>query len=82
MSTKTTKTPPKATSKKRELLGEIRADSIYPVETFKQRTGLGTWAIRQMRRHGLRVHRQSNRCFVIGADFLEFLTQQAEEPPS
>lgn len=75
-------TPSKAGSKRRsELLGEIRSGSAYPLEVFRQKTGFGTWAIRQMRRAGLRIHRRSNRCFVIGADFLKFLTEQADASP-
>ena len=79
--TASSKTPPRATSKKRELLGEIRADSIYAIETFKQRISVGTWGFRQMRRAGLRICRSGGRGFVIGADFLEFLAQRAEDPP-
>ena len=74
-------TPPRPGSKKRELLGEIRADSIYAIETFKQRISVGTWGFRQMRRAGLRICRSGGRGFVIGADFLEFLAQRAEDPP-
>jgi hypothetical protein len=61
--------PPRATT----TLGEIRGDSVYPLEVFRQRTGLDTWAMRQARRAGLKVRRVGRRAFIIGADFLRYL---------
>ena len=59
------------------LLGEIRGDAVYPLEVFRQRTGLGVWALRAMRRSGLQVIRCSGRSFIRGADFFAFLDNQA-----
>ena len=59
-------------------LAPIKADEIYPIETFRSRTGLGVWAIRQMRRAGLRTHRVGGRCFILGTDFRNFLSREEE----
>lgn len=54
-------------------LGEIRADSVYPLEVFRRRTGLDTWAMRQARRAGLRVVRVGRRGFILGSDWVDYL---------
>jgi hypothetical protein len=61
------------------MLGEIRADAVYPLEVFRQRTGLDTWATRQARRAGLRVRRVGRRGFILGTDFIQYLESLTAE---
>ncbi len=51
----------------------ILLDAVYRLDEFKRRTGLGDFAIRQARRHGLRVFRMGGKSFVRGADFSAYL---------
>ncbi len=55
------------------LLGEIRADSAYPLPFFKRIAGMSDRALRTARRRGLIVRRSGARAFVLGRDFHEFL---------
>lgn len=58
-------------------LSPIRANEIYPLSVFMQRTGLGKQAMRTARRAGLIVGEIGNRKYVKGADFLKWYDQQA-----
>jgi hypothetical protein len=55
-------------------LTPIVADAAYPIELFGRATGLGNWALRQARRTGLRIRVVGRRRYVIGADWIEFLS--------
>jgi hypothetical protein len=58
--------------------GVIRADEVYTLREFQSRTRLGTWAMRQGRRSGLKVIDAHGRSFVRGADWFAYLERQAE----
>jgi hypothetical protein len=58
--------------------GVISAGDIYGIAEFRRRTGLQQWAIRTLRKRGLRVHKIGNKLFVTGDDFLAYLREQAE----
>lgn len=53
--------------------GSIRADEALTLAEFRRRTKLGDWALRTLRRQGLRVVTAGGRRFVLGEDFLQFL---------
>ena len=55
--------------------GEISSGSVYTIAEFSLRTGLGKWALRQLRRDGLLVRRVHGRTFVLGTDFIDFLSR-------
>ena len=57
-----------------EAPGPVEADVLYPLADFKARTGLGEFAMRTARRRGLKVTYAGNRGFVLGRDFLDYLT--------
>lgn len=59
--------------------GEIRRDSVYPLNEFRRRLGLTPSALRSATREGLRVDRVGKRGFVRGEEWLEFLRRRAEE---
>ena len=53
----------------------IHPDTLYTLADFKNRTGLGEHAMRTARRRGLKVTYGGNRGFVLGADFIDYLTK-------
>src|SRR5215218_5479248 len=53
--------------------GVIRGDEAYAMKEFMRRTNFGVWAMRGMRRRGLKVIQVAGRSFVRGSDFLAFL---------
>jgi hypothetical protein len=57
--------------------GAIRADVAYTLQELERRLGLGAWAMRQARRHGLKVRRVGRRGFVLGRDAIEYLERAA-----
>ncbi len=60
-------------SKSTEAPGVIASGEAYLLQEFARRTKLGTWAIRQARRAGLRVRTVGSRRFVLGSDWLAYL---------
>ena len=57
--------------------GVIRTDEVYTVSEFRRRTKLGDYAWRQLRRE-LRVVEVGRKQFIIGADWLDYLTRKAQ----
>ncbi len=55
-------------------IGSISAHELYSLEAVESRLGLGAWALRQMRRRGLRVLRCGGRGYILGADIIAHLT--------
>ena len=53
--------------------GEIRADCTYTLPEFKARLRLNDDAMRKAKRKGLPVRRLGRRCYVNGAEAIEFL---------
>ena len=58
--------------------GVIRADEAYSVAEFRRRTGLGDYAWRQIRRK-LRVVEVGRKRFILGGDWLAFLSRVTED---
>jgi hypothetical protein len=63
---------------KSEELAAIRSDEQYPLELFERMVGLGRAAVREARRHGLKVEYLHGRCFVRGQAWLDYCEQQAK----
>ncbi|MCA9040924.1 MAG: hypothetical protein KDA65_11300 [Planctomycetaceae bacterium] len=59
-------------------LDPVQPDELYPLQTFMELTGLGTRALRTMRRAGLKVRRVGGRGFILGRDFIEHLDEIGE----
>ena len=57
-------------------IGPIHPGVVYPVETFKQVSGLGRFAFKSARREGLKVRKVGGRRFVLGDEFAEFVAAQ------
>lgn len=53
-------------------LQAIHADSVYPVELFREITGLSEEAYAKARQRGLRTAKVGKRVFVVGSSWLEF----------
>lgn len=51
----------------------VDSNCAYPLELFRQITGLDSWALRMARRNGLRVVTVGRRKFVKGSDFIAYL---------
>jgi hypothetical protein len=63
----------------------VVAGELYSLDALKVRTKLGTAALRQARRSGLRVIRIGSRTFVDGGDFISWAKSQAaasDSPPA
>lgn len=63
----------------RPKLGPIAPDALYPLVALQERVGLGKTTMRTMRRQGLRVRYLCGRCFVRGADFIDFVEQHGRD---
>ncbi|QEG35269.1 hypothetical protein [Bythopirellula goksoeyrii] len=55
--------------------GVIHADAVYTLEEVKKRMRLGAAALRTARRHGLKVHRVGSRNYIIGKEFIDYISQ-------
>ncbi len=60
-------------------LAPISSAETYPLEIFKKLTGQGDWAMRQLRRAGLKVRKVGQRSYVRGSDWHEFLAREEAE---
>jgi hypothetical protein len=60
-------------------LREVRPEVMYPLPVLQGHTGLGSAALRQMRREGLAVRYISGRVFVLGRDFIEHVLRCAKD---
>lgn len=57
--------------------GEVRADSLYPVQVLLRRLGIGRNTLTSLRRRGLPVHSLGRRCTLIdGGELVRFLRAQ------
>ncbi len=57
----------------------IQPGTLYPLQLFKQLTGLGNHAMRTARRQGLKVRYLAGRAFVHSDDFFEYLRRLDEQ---
>lgn len=58
--------------------GRISADQILTLEAVRQELGLGSAALREARRKGLKIRRIGRRGYVFGADLIEFIRAQSD----
>jgi hypothetical protein len=60
-------------------LGPIEPHVLYPIEELKARSGMGTTAMRSLRREGLNVRYAAGRAYVLGRDFIEHVMQHGSD---
>lgn len=60
-------------------LGPIEPHVCYPLPDLKNRSGMGSTALRTARATGLRVRYVCGRGFVIGRDFIEWLEANSKD---
>jgi hypothetical protein len=58
--------------------GVILENGAYAISEFKKRTGLENAALRSARSRGLIIRQCGNRRFILGRDFLDFLSRESE----
>ncbi len=66
---------------KPDVAGEIHADGMYTLAEIRARLGLGTYALREARRHGLLVRKIGRRSYVLGKDILAFAAGDRQGVP-
>lgn len=57
----------------------IERGHVYPLAVFQRITQLRAWAMRTLRKRGLRVHIVGGRTFVSGDDFFDYLQRQTSQ---
>ena len=57
--------------------GVIDAAQAYTIAEFRRRMGIGDFAMRQLRRDGLRVVEIGRKRFILGRSWLKFLEEQS-----
>lgn len=55
-------------------LAPIEPSVLYPLADFQARTGLGRAALAEARKKGFSSRKLGNRKFILGQDFIDFLT--------
>ncbi len=59
----------------------IRTGDSYAISDFMRLTGLGSKAIREAERNGLRCSFVGIQKFITGDEWLKYLAAQADKPP-
>jgi hypothetical protein len=57
--------------------GAILPDAVYRLDELAARAGWGGHALRAARRGGLVIHRRGKRGYVMGRDFIDYVTKGA-----
>lgn len=60
----------------------INGHESYTIREFCRRIAVGQWALRNLRRRGLRVIRICGRAYIRGSDWLVFLESVAADEAS
>ena len=68
--------------KQPDVAGEISSDGMYTLAEIRARLGLGTYALREARRHGLPVRKIGRRSYVLGKDILDFAAGDRQAVPN
>ena len=63
----------------RPTLGPIEPATVYPLQEFMARSGLGTAAMREARRAGLQVKYIAGRGFVKGEWWISYLESNGKD---
>lgn len=61
-------------------LRPIEPNVLYPLKLFQQYAGIANHGLRTARRNGMRVLRVSNRAYVLGSDFIEYVIRVQADP--
>ena len=59
----------------------IHADAVYSREHFLRIVPIGDGGFRAARRNGLRVHYAHGSCFILGRDWLQYVSEMPTEAP-
>lgn len=59
-----------------EYPGVVHADAVYALDDFKRRMRMKDDALRSAKSKGLKVHDHGTRRYIIGREFIEFLSEQ------
>jgi hypothetical protein len=57
--------------------GRISADEVLTLDAVKSEMGMGTAALREARRHGLKIRYVGKRGYCLGSDLIEFIRTAA-----
>jgi hypothetical protein len=60
--------------------GVIRADELYTIDEFKKRLGIRDATLRSARRAGLCIKYLHGRAFVLGQDWIGYVTTATRHP--
>lgn len=61
--------------------GVIHGDAVYWLGEFKRRMRMQDQAVRTAKANGLKTHECGNRTYVIGRDWIAFLTGAGSAEP-
>lgn len=64
-------------TKKAKSAGTITDKDLYSIEEFKQRCGVGGFALFLARLNGLRVLKFDGKKFILGRDFISYLESRS-----
>lgn len=65
-------------SRKVSAMGAIQADLVYPQHVFCKLLGITRFAIRDMRKRGLKVRKDGRYSVIRGSDYLEYVESLPE----
>lgn len=54
--------------------GTVQPDILFTLEAFKSRLKISNATLRSARRAGLRVHYRHGRGFILGRDWIDYVT--------
>jgi hypothetical protein len=57
----------------------IQRGQLYALQNFQAATGLGRTSLREARRRGLRVQYVHGRAFVLGDDWLDYVSHHGRQ---
>lgn len=60
----------------KETSGIIYPNALYTLVAFKTCLGISDALIREARREGFRVHRRNGRAFILGSDWIAYVTAE------
>ena len=55
--------------------GVIQADRVYSLDAFRRITKWGVTATRDARQNGLPVRRVGRRLYIVGRDFIQYVSE-------
>jgi hypothetical protein len=73
--------PAESSTRPTPSLGSIRADEVLRLAEFGRRMGMGSRALADVQRAGLRTHKYGKWLFVTGRDALEWFQSLPDSQP-